>query len=559
MKSFQILLPLIFLVAIPAISQTTDPDWYSEKPNMPYIQVPPGSQPKSPSYRVDGTKFNIRQVNVDPDNMNIIGDAANEPSITIDPVNPLRIAIGWRQFASISSDFREAGYAFTSDGGELWNYTGPLNAGQFRSDPVLDTDEDGNFFYNSLSMIGGSFFCRVFKSEAGSDTWDVGVSAGGGDKQWMVIDRTGGPTNDNIYSCWRSSISSCGGAFIRSLNGGQSYGSCSTLPVDPGRGTMAIGLSGEVFIVAGGLNDGGFKLMKSDNAGDMSGAPVWDSVISVDMMGNHALYSGPNPSGMLGQPWIAVDHSNQLTRGFIYIVAPVLNSQTGDPSDITFSRSTDNGLTWSAPLRLTDDAPGNYQWFPSMSVAPTGRIDVTWLDTRDNPGAFLSRLYYMYSMDGGLIWSAAEVLSESFDPHLGFPQQNKIGDYYHQISDSTGVHLAWAATFNGEEDVYYSHIQPDLGPAVSTGADLQQQGFSAAVWPAAFNNQTAFHYQTGKEAKVRLDIYNAQGQWIATPLNQIAGIGEHVLNWSPDIPAGIYFYRFSADGNVFAKGKIMKM
>jgi len=27
------------------------------------------------------------------------------------------------------------------------------------------------------------------------------------------------------------------------------------------------------------------------------------------------------------------------------------------------------------------------------------------------------------------------------------------------ISDEDGAHLAWAATFNGEQDVYYSYIQ----------------------------------------------------------------------------------------------------
>src|SRR5437667_10639085 len=42
-----------------------------------------------------GTSF---QVNVGTNGQNIAGDAANEPSICIDPNNPNRIAIGWRQF-----------------------------------------------------------------------------------------------------------------------------------------------------------------------------------------------------------------------------------------------------------------------------------------------------------------------------------------------------------------------------------------------------------------------------------------------------------------------------
>jgi len=93
-----------------------------------------------------------------------------------------------------------------------------------------------------------------------------------------------------------------------------------------------------------------------------------------------------------------------------------------------------------------------------MSVAPNGRIDVVWLDTRDNPDTVLSSLYYSYSIDGGVTWSPNERLTQAFDPHLGWPQQNKMGDYYTMISDNDGAHLAWAATFNGEEDVYYGHI-----------------------------------------------------------------------------------------------------
>jgi hypothetical protein len=33
-----------------------------------------------------------------------------------------------------------------------------------------------------------------------------------------------------------------------------------------------------------------------------------------------------------------------------------------------------------------------------------------------------------------------------------------MGDYFDMISDYTGAHLAWAGTFNGEQDVYYSYI-----------------------------------------------------------------------------------------------------
>jgi len=61
--------------------------------------------------------FTSIQVNVDTSGHNIIGDAANEPSIAVDPRWPNRIAIGWRQFDSVSSNFRLAGIGFSTDGG----------------------------------------------------------------------------------------------------------------------------------------------------------------------------------------------------------------------------------------------------------------------------------------------------------------------------------------------------------------------------------------------------------------------------------------------------------
>ncbi len=117
---------------------------------------------------------------------------------------------------------------------------------------------------------------------------------------------------------------------------------------------------------------------------------------------------------------------------------------------------------------MNDDGAGGdaYQWFGTMSVAPNGRIDVIWLDTRDHPGSDSSALYYSYSVDQGNTWSANEKLSDSFDPHIGYPNQPKMGDYFDMISNNTGVHLAWANTLNGGQDVYYSFITPPTSTGI---------------------------------------------------------------------------------------------
>src|SRR5262249_12419689 len=125
-----------------------------------------------------------------------------------------------------------------------------------------------------------------------------------------------------------------------------------------------------------------------------------------------------------------------------------------------FARSTDGGQTWSSPVRVNDDPRGDgaFQWFGTMSVAPNGRIDVVWNDTRGSADSTQSALYYAYSTDGGTTWSPNQQASPVWNSTLGWPRQKKIGDYYHMISHDDGADLAWAATFNGEQDVYYLRI-----------------------------------------------------------------------------------------------------
>ena len=183
---------------------------HQETPRDPYLPTPP--QPAAPraAARTSRDGHVSVQVNADEFGANIVGDAANEPSIAVDPTDMTRMAIGWRQFDNIASDFRQAGWGFTDDGGFNWTFPGVIEPGIFRSDPVLDADADGNFYYNSLTKdASNNYWCNVYKSADGGASWDSGVYAHGGDKQWQVIDTTTGIGRGNIYATWNSSFSSC--------------------------------------------------------------------------------------------------------------------------------------------------------------------------------------------------------------------------------------------------------------------------------------------------------------------------------------------------------------
>src|SRR6516162_8864871 len=141
--------------------------------------------------------FTSYQVNVDANHQNIIGDAANECVIAVDPTDPNKMTIGWRQFNDVTSNFRQGGWGYTTDAGLMWTFPGVLENNVFRSDPVTKSNEIGQFFYLSLeSDINTSFFCdNMYRSTNGGQSWtelQPDEQAGGGDKEWFTIDKTNG-------------------------------------------------------------------------------------------------------------------------------------------------------------------------------------------------------------------------------------------------------------------------------------------------------------------------------------------------------------------------------
>ena len=76
-------------------------------------------------------------------------------------------------------------------------------------------------------------------------------------------------------------------------------------------------------------------------------------------------------------------------------------------ANVGYIRSTDGGATWSEPRAITDDNPNNFngKFLPMLSVAPNGRLDAAWWDTRDDPGIRANDVYYAYSEDDGVTWS----------------------------------------------------------------------------------------------------------------------------------------------------------
>jgi hypothetical protein len=384
------------------------------------------------------------QVNVDANGNNIVGDAANECSISVDPTNSNKMTIGWRQFNNVTSNFRQAGWGYTTDAGIHWTFPGVLEPGVFRSDPVLDSDETGTFFY--LSLLG-SLCENMYRSTNGGQSWtelQPDGDAGGGDKQWFTIDKTNGPGHGFQYQSWDTSTCSTSGSaqFSRSTDGGITWMTPIGVPNQAQFGTLDVDTNGNLFI-GGEANT--FYCIRSSNAQIGNQTPVFDQVTPVNM-GGVLGGGGINPAGLDGQLFLAIDRSGGPTNNNIYMLASVVPPGRST-TDVMFARSTDGGVTFSAPHKVNDDPvnPSKWHWFGTFSVAPNGRLDAVWYDSRNSVANNTdSQLFYSWSTDAGVTWSPNVAVSNAFNPSEGYPNQNKIGDYITIVSDNTGGNVAYS-------------------------------------------------------------------------------------------------------------------
>ncbi len=144
-------------------------------------------------------------------------------------------------------------------------------------------------------------------------------------------------------------------------------------------------------------------------------------------------------------------------NGVVHYVYNARNTITNDPSDIYYIRSTNNGDSWSSPMRLNTDGTTRPQWQPSLSVTSQGAVTVGWYDRRDTIAPDKAYRYYgRVSYDNGATWQPDMSVSDQIIPQSQQPDLNVSacngGDYnYHSALGDTAF-LTWADGRNSVQD-----------------------------------------------------------------------------------------------------------
>jgi hypothetical protein len=155
----------------------------------------------------------------------------------------------------------------------------------------------------------------------------------------------------------------------------------------------------------------------------------------------------------------------------------------GDPGNIKYIRSTDNGTTWSAPIQLNADVTTRAQWMPSLAVNAAGLVFVSWYDERNTVGDNLER-WGRASTDNGATWEPDMSVSD-----VAYPKP---------LQPDPGIQACYAgdydyATFNGNGQGSMA-LQTWTDGRVLIGGQSQQDVFfdqAAAPTPTASPSPTA--------------------------------------------------------------------
>ncbi len=403
----------------------------------------------------------------------------NEIAVVVNPKDDGNVVIGANDYR-----LRDVGASVwvgmytTKNGGKSWvanlvpgypgGPTGILSQFQFGGDPILAFDRYGSVYAGGIFFKGTRFGADIrdvsialSRSDDGGLSWNEPVIVAPGraqsvfnDHPQMTVDATGGPHDGNVYISWTrfGGVGQIDIFVAASWDRGMTWHVqkvSGPIPQGDAQGfyqdsMVTVGPGGEVYVVWDEwfLDNGAIPRTKIWMAVSRDGGRTFSLpwVVESDV----APIRLPNASYRHDTyPAAAVDLSNGPYRGRLYLTWA---DQRGGNADILLKSSDDGGRTWSATVRVNDDAGTAAQFFQWVAVGPDGRVDVSFYDRRDDPNDYLLNEYVARSTDGGMSFVNVRVSDVSSDPAVW---SVFIGDYNQIAAGSRVSWPAWSDFRNG--------------------------------------------------------------------------------------------------------------
>ena len=466
-----------------------------------------------------------------------------EVSIAIDPTNPNYLAAG----ANISYTY------YSTDGGYNWNQQTISSSLGVWGDPAMAYDDLGNLYYVHLS-VADYWIDRIVVQRS----TDHGVSFNNGagigfnnpkqqDKAWLAVDMMNSPYYGNVYVTWTefdsygssSSADSSRIRFSRSTDHGITWtpavtisdvsGDCIDSDNTDEGAVPCVGPEGQIYVSwAGPL---GLMFDKSTDGGQTFGTDIFVSDIPGGWDFDVSGISRAN-----GLPVTACDTgSASQYNGNIYINwSDQRNGATN--TDVFFVKSTDDGNTWSSPLKVNDDNTTRHQFFTWMTIdQTTGFIYCCFYDRRNTTGA-ATDMYVARSTDGGDTFENFKVSESSFTPNSGV----FFGDYTNIAAYNRMIYPIWMRLDNSTLSVWTAIINDstEILPVELVAFSYQvSEGKVNLSWQTATEtNNRGFEIQRSNDGTNWITIGFVEGNGTTTESNKYSFSDKPLVN-------GTYYYR----------------
>ena len=369
-------------------------------------------------------------------------------------------------------------------------------------DPVALVGLDGTYYIGFISASGGQ---AIGKSTNGGTTYtvyNVANAAGGGllDKNHMWIDNS--PISNfegNLYDAWTDFYGPFDTeiGFSRSTDGGVTWSAVQEVSSEVNAGSHCQGVNinsgpnGEVYVIWA-IYDGwptdetAIGMARSFDGGATFG-PAERIITNIRGIRNTGVNKNMRNNAF---PSMAVDISGGENNGNIYIVwsnvgVPGINS--GSDVDVYMAISSDQGETWSTPVRVNQDpiGQGKKHYFPWVTCDPeTGDLSVVFYDDR-NVGGQQCEVYCANSFDGGQTWEDFKVSDVAFTPTpIPGLADGYMGDYIGINARGGWVYPVWADTRTGSVMSYCSPYQTNpLARPTNLTAEVEfETGITSLQW-----------------------------------------------------------------------------